>query len=300
MAGIHPSRDAAMLTMQAPAKINLTLEVLGKRKDGYHEIRTVMQTINLCDTLRLQLSHNGIEFDSDAADWSPEKSLISKAANLLQEATGCSKGTIIEIDKRIPLMSGLGGDSSAAAAVLRGLNKLWKLRLSQKRLLELAAQLGSDVGFFLYGGTALATGRGEIVTPLPPLPTMWVVLVVPAVPRLPGKTGRLYASLEPAHFTDGRITEEFCEKLKESKELSPSLLFNTFENIAFARASELNIYREHILKCGAPDVHLAGSGPTMFSMLKDKARADDLYVRLKQQGMETYLANTLTATESAE
>ncbi len=288
-----------MLTLLAPAKINLTLEVLGQRPDGYHEIRSVMQTIGLCDTLRFQLSHDGIEFDSDAPDWNPEKSLVSKAASLLQEAAGCSRGTMIEIDKRIPLMSGLGGDSSGAATVLRGLNRLWKLNLSQQKLLELSAKLGSGVSFFIYGGTALATGRGEVVTPLPPLSPMWVVLVVPPVPRLPGKTGRLYASLQPVHFTDGRITDELITRLKSGKEISPSLLFNTFENIAFARDSELNVYREHILKCGAPNIHLAGSGPTVFSMMTDRAQAEDLYNRLRQQRMETYLAGTLPPVESA-
>jgi len=149
-----------VLTLQAPAKLNLTLEVLAKRRDGFHEIRSVIQTINLCDSLRFQLSRN-IEFNSDQSSWIPEKSLVAKAASLLQEVTGCGKGATIEVNKRIPLLSGLGGDSSDAAATLRGLNKLWGLGLSQGELLELASQLGSDVAFFLYGGTALVEGRGR-------------------------------------------------------------------------------------------------------------------------------------------
>ncbi len=148
-----------MSTLQAPAKLNLTLEVLAKRRDGFHEIRSVIQTINLCDSLRFQLSQN-IEFNSDQSDWVSEESLVSKAASLLQEVTGCGKGATIEVSKRIPLLSGLGGDSSDAAATLCGLNKLWGLGLSQDKLLELATRLGSDVAFFLYGGTALVEGRG--------------------------------------------------------------------------------------------------------------------------------------------
>ena len=283
-----------MLTVLAPAKINLTLEVLAKRKDGFHEIRSVMQAVNLCDSLQFQSSEN-IEFKSDMPGWVPEGSLVSKAVELLRKTTGCTKGAIIEIKKRIPLMSGLGGDSSDAAAVLRGLNQLWGLGLSRGDLLKLAPQLGSDVAFFLYGGTALAKGRGERVTPLSLLPHWWVILVMPSVPREPGKTQRLYASLETRHYTDGQITERLVEALKAGDELTPSLLFNTFENVTFTRASKLNVYRSHIRKIGATSVHLAGSGPALFTMLKDKAEAEDRYARLQNQGMECYLTDTIDA-----
>ncbi|MFC1992977.1 4-(cytidine 5'-diphospho)-2-C-methyl-D-erythritol kinase [Chloroflexota bacterium] len=281
-----------MLTLQAPAKINLTLEVLAKRRDGYHEVRSVIQTINLCDSLRFRQSQN-IKFKSSTSDWTPERSLISKAASLLKEDTGCSRGAIIEVDKHIPLMAGLGGDSSDAAAVLRGLNKLWGLGLSPEKLHDLAAQLGSDVPFFLHGGTALAKGRGEMLTPLPPLPRMWVVLVMPSVPRVPGKTERLYASLKASHYTDGQFTERLTKELRDNGEFTPSLLFNTFENIAFARSSEISVYRSHILKVGAADVHLAGSGPALFTLIKDKTLAEDLHLRLQQQRLESYLIETL-------
>ncbi len=281
-----------MLTELAPAKINLTLEVLGKRLDGYHEIRSVLQTISLCDSLSFQLGRE-LVFEFRMPDWAAEKSLVSRAARLLQKTTGCAKGATIKVDKRIPLVSGLGGDSSDAAATLRGLNKLWQLDLPQKTLFELAAQLGSDVPFFLHGGTALVEGRGEIVTPLPPLPHMWVVLVVPKVPRLPEKTKQLYASLKPSHFTDGQITQRLVAALKESGEFTSSLLFNTFENVAFTMYSELDTYQSHIRRIGAENVHLAGSGPTLFSLVKDKAEAEDLYTRCRNQGMETYLVETM-------
>ena len=281
-----------MLTVQAPAKLNLTLEVLGKRMDGYHEIRSVMQTISLCDVLSFRLSRELI-IKSDMPDWNAEESLVSRAARLLKEATGCTEGATIKVEKRIPLVSGLGGDSSDAAATLCGLNKLWELGLSRKELLELGVQLGSDVSFFLYGGTALAEGRGEIVTPLPPLPRMWVVLAVPPVPKLPGKTAQLYASLKSSHYTDGRITERMVQALKVSGEFTPQLLFNTFENVAFGRSSELKVYRNHILKLGAGNVHLAGSGPTFFTLVKEKTQAEVLYTRCKEQGMEAYLVETV-------
>jgi len=282
-----------MLTVLAPAKINLTLEVLAERPDGFHEIRSLIQTINLCDRLRFQLSHN-IKFRCDNPELVVEESLVSKATALLQQTTGCTKGATIEITKRIPLSSGLGGDSSDAAAILSGLNKLWQLGLSPAELFELAPRLGSDVAFFLYGGTALVEGRGEKLTPLPSLPSMWVVLMIPDVPRLPGKTKQLYASLKTNHYTNGQITENFIKALKGDKEIKSSLLFNTFENIAFDQFSGLKVYKEHFIKLGAPNVHLAGSGPALFTMIKDKAEAEDLYTRCKQQGFESYLAETST------
>jgi len=285
-----------MLTVLALAKLNLTLEVLGKRPDGFHEIRSVIQAIKLCDTLHFQLSQN-IEFRSGMPEWLAEESLVSKAASLLQETTGCTKGAAIEIEKRIPLMSGLGGDSSDAAAVLRGLDQLWELGLSREELLELAPQLGSDVSFFLYGGTVLAEGRGERVTPLPSLSHMWVVLVMPAVSGSPGKTQRLYARLETSHYTDGQITERLVEELGAGGELTPLLLFNAFESVTFTRSSELSVYREHILKIGATNVHLAGSGPTLFTLVKDRVEAEDLHLRFQQQGMESYLTDTSTVVD---
>ncbi len=279
-----------MLTILAPAKLNLTLEVLVKRPDGYHEIRSVIQTISLCDRLTFRASPS-VDIRTESPQWSAEKSLVSKTVNLVRESTGITRGIAIEIENCIPLISGLGGDSSAAAATLRGLNQVWELNLSEEKLFELAAQLGSDVPFFLHGGTAMMAGRGEVITPLPSLPHHRVVLVMPDVPHPPGKTARLYASLNTSHFTDGRITEQLVKELKEGKE--PSTLFNTFENVAFARGSELKVYRDHIRKLGAPHVHLAGSGPALFTLFKDKARAEELHTRCKQQNMETYLVGTM-------
>ena len=280
-----------MLTIQAPAKLNLTLEVLRKRRDGYHEIRSVLQTINLCDDITFRTSQ-AVTVKSDMPEWTPEKSLVMKAVSLLRETTGCSQGAALEISKRIPLVAGLGGDSSDAAAVLSGLNELWGLGLPHDELLRLAAELSSDVAFFLHGGMALVKGKGERVTPLPSFLHRWVVLVVPDVPRLPGKTGQMYARLKASHFTDGQATERLADELRNGKE--PSVLFNTFENVAFSRFSELRVYRDHILKLGAENLHLAGSGPSLFTLLADRTRAEDLYTRCKNQSMETYLVETLS------
>jgi 4-diphosphocytidyl-2-C-methyl-D-erythritol kinase len=280
-----------MLTVRAPAKINLTLEVLGKRGDGFHEIRSIVQSAGLFDTLRFRLS-DGISFHSDMPEWNAEKSLLSKAVRLLKDATGCARGVRIEVEKRIPVTSGLGGDSSDAAAVLRGLNELWELDLPPDGMREIAGRLGSDVFFFLNGGTALVEGRGEVVTPLPSFPAMQAVLAVPPVPRPEEKTGQLYGSLEAGHYTGGEITGRLADVLKAGGAFEPSLLFNTFENVAFGIFPGLDTARGHILSMGAPFVHLAGSGPTLFTLLDDRERAEELCSLLGKQNMEAHLAET--------
>ncbi len=281
-----------MLTLLAPAKLNLTLEVLSRRPDGFHEIRSVMQTISLGDSLSFRLSQ-GIEVKCDKPDWSFEDSLVSRAIGLIRQETGCSKGVKVEIIKRIPLASGLGGDSSDGAAILLGLDRLWGLGLSQERLVDLAAKLGSDVPFFLYGGTALAEGRGEVLTPLPQLSQMKVVLMVPPLPQLERKTERLYRNIRESHYTGGKITERLVVVLKRGQDVSSALLFNVFEQVAFDNFDGLEEYWRRFLEAGAEDVHLAGSGPALFTLIKDRLQAEAIYQRLQDEGLESYLASTM-------
>ncbi|MDZ4230729.1 MAG: 4-(cytidine 5'-diphospho)-2-C-methyl-D-erythritol kinase [Dehalococcoidales bacterium] len=285
-----------MLTVPAPAKLNLTLEVLGERPDGFHEIISVIQTTSLSDRLSFRAS-DVIEFKCTSPGWAAEKSLVARATGLLQETTGCSRGVSIEIEKHIPLLSGLGGDSSDAAAVLCGLNRLWEAGLSTERLRALAAQLGSDVPFFLYGGTALVEGRGEKVTPLPTFPHHWIVLVIPSLPVLQGKTKRLYDSLNPVHFTDGKITQRMVETLKSAGKFTSSFLFNSFEQVASTQFPGLDTCREQMAQAGATEIPLAGSGPALFTLTQDENEAEGLYQRLRQQGQECYLAETLSAID---
>jgi len=290
---MYPVREDSRLTVLAPAKVNLTLEVLAKRPDGFHEIRSVVQAINLCDYIRFHLSQS-IEFRCDEPNWTLEQSLVPRAVSLLRETTKCSQGATVEINKRIPLLSGLGGDSSDAAAILLGLNKLWGLGLPASELAGLASRLGSDVAFFLYGGTALLTGRGELVAPLPSLPRMWVVIMVPPVPRTPGKTARLYASLEASHYTPGQITERLVARLTGGGEVTLSIpLFNVFDR-AMQNAG-LGQYWQQLVTAGAPEVHLAGSGPALFTVVGSRVQAEEVYRRLQQAGLESYLVETLAS-----
>ena len=198
-----------MLTASAYAKLNLTLEVLGKRSDGYHEIASIMQTINLHDTLSFQ-SAQDIKLICNKPELNSSDNLVIRAARLLQETTNCQQGVTIHLHKKIPSSSGLGGGSSDATATLIALNQLWKLNLPLYQLHHLATALGSDAPFFLHGGTALVEGHGDRITPLLPLPPLWIVLLHPVI-RVPHKTQKLYAGLNPSHFTSGEHTRKVAK-----------------------------------------------------------------------------------------
>jgi 4-diphosphocytidyl-2-C-methyl-D-erythritol kinase len=286
-----------MLKILAPAKINLSLEVLAKRSDGFHEIRSVTQTIKLYDSFYLRLAEK-IVIKCDDRSWLAEKSLIPRAAELIKENSAHNKGAIIELSKKIPLLSGLGGDSSDAAAILLGLNKLWGLTLAPGELARLASQLGSDVPLFLFDGTVLLQGRGELVSPLPPLQHMWVILLIPPVPRSGGKTGRLYARLNRSHYTNGQITEKLVSLLAKGSDVAQDNLFNVFEDVAFDVFKGLDEYRQMFFKAGAANVHLAGSGPALFTIVKEKTQADKIYTCLKKQGIKVYLTETMDNPKS--
>jgi 4-diphosphocytidyl-2-C-methyl-D-erythritol kinase len=223
--------------------------------------------------------------------WAAEQSLLGRAVALLREVAGVKEGVRVDIKKVVPLMSGLGGDSSDAAALLKGLNEFRGLGLSRDELAALAARLGSDVVFFLDGGTASVSGRGEAVTPLTPLPETWVVLAVPDIAVAPGKTARMYQALKPSHFTDGAITKKLVENIRKGE--FDVLEFNTFENVADIIYPGLRVYKEHLLKLGAPHVHLAGAGPALFTIFRDEDRAGELFRRCRDQGLNVYLTTTI-------
>jgi len=281
--------ESNMITTTAQAKINITLEVLKKRADGYHEIRSIVQTIDFCDKLRFKADPR-IEITCDLPEWSGSKSLVSKSVELLRLAYNTRQGAVIEIEKHIPLNSGMGGDSSDAAAVLRGLNLLWGLKLSMRELLNLGAQLGSDVSLFLYGGTLLIEGRGEKVHPLPPMPHMTAVLLIPPGLTMENKTRMLYSQLNVNHYTSGKITEDFANMLEGRVTGQKSSMFNIFDNVGMRYFTGLKEYRRKFIEAGAVDVHLAGSGPTLFTLLQDEIKASEIYKNLRQQDLETCLA----------
>jgi 4-diphosphocytidyl-2-C-methyl-D-erythritol kinase len=193
----------------------------------------------------------------------------------------------------------LGSGSTDTAATLVGLNQLWELNLSLDKLTDLAAKLGSDIAFFLHGGTALAKGRGEEITPLPPAPELWLVLLKPAVKPVPNKTAQLYSRLNPSHYTSGQHTRKLVTHLNHGGNADDSFLFNVFEQVAFDFFPKLSDYRSSLLKAGARNVHLAGSGPTLFALAPDKSRGEAILSRLKKEGLEAYLVHTVNAAPPA-
>ena len=290
------------MRLYAPAKINWTLEVLGRREDGYHEVRTVMQTLDLCDTVDTVLSRE-FKLEVEGPHEPSEDDLVLRAAAFLGEGGG--RGARIRVGKRIPVAAGLGGGSSDAAAALRGLNELWELGRSEARLAEIGARLGSDVAFFLHGGTALAEGRGERVTPLPDPPPTWLVLLAPPF-TLPEKTTRMYAALTPADFSDGSRTDALVGRIREGRAVDGGGLRNVFERAAYEAFEGLHAYRDALLAAGARRVHLAGSGPALFALGPGEEEARAVHERLRPPGGQAprrapvwaLVARTLTAAEA--
>jgi 4-diphosphocytidyl-2-C-methyl-D-erythritol kinase len=283
-------KEPEMLTVYAPAKVNLVLEVLGKDND-YHRIRSIVQSIDLCDVLNFELEKE-ICFDCDEPGLRRDN-LVTRAAGLLKESTGCDLGARIELRKRIPWGVGLGGGSSDAAATLLALNELWGLRMPLSRLIRLAFDLGSDVPFFIHKGTALVEGKGERIRPQPPLPSTSCVLLVPPLPKVPGKTKQMYRRLRVADFTRGECVEAALLSLRRGKRPDPDVMFNVFENVAFDFFPGLKEYRRILEEAGVPRAYLAGSGPSLFSWFTGKEEAADVFLRLKKQRLECYLAYSL-------
>jgi len=299
----------------APAKINWTLEVLGRPDSyrGYHEVRSVMQTIDLCDEVRLEPAEK-LTLVTAGEHAPPEDDLTMRAACELAEAAGQHHGATISLRKRIPAAAGLGGGSSDAAAVLRGLNRMWGLGLGRERLAEIAARIGSDVAFFIYGGTALAAGRGERITPLPDAPVTWLVVLVPPL-TLAEKTKRMYAALTAADpsagsgqalrrgsgqaFGDGSRSEALAGRIADGEPVEDGWLCNSFERAAYESFSGLASYRDALLAAGARRAHVAGSGPALFALAGSEGEARAIRRQLPTAGGgDSFLARTMTAGEA--
>lgn len=284
-----------MIRTVAPAKINLSLEVLDRRSDGYHEVRTVMQTIDLHDELTFEAADDfGLEVKGP---YTPgEDDLVMRAGSLFAVAQGVA-GVHIRLEKRVPVAAGLGGGSSDGAATLRGMQALYGD--SDKRIGELAKSLGSDVTFFLRGGTALAGGRGEIVTPLPDARQAWLVVVVPAA-RMENKTRTMYSILTPAEYSDGSRTAALGASLGSGEAVEDSLLGNVFERVAYETFAGLGNLRDWMLEAGARSVHVSGAGPALFAVASGEPEARAIRARMNRarRGERVYVVRTIGAAEA--
>jgi 4-diphosphocytidyl-2-C-methyl-D-erythritol kinase len=273
------------------AKINLTLEVLGRREDGYHDLASLVHTVDLADDLRIQPARalcsrvEGLALSQDA-------NLVTRAARLLAATTGVPPAADLRLCKRIPAAAGLGGGSSDAAATLVGLDRLWDTRLAPAELARLASKLGSDVPFFLTGGAALMRGRGDELEALPPLVDQWLVLVVPPH-DVPDKTARLYAALEPGDFSLGQATARLAANLEANRPVQPDDLLNGFERAARGVFPELTSLWTAVERVCDRKFCLSGAGPALFAMAHDRPDAVDQQARLARRGFAAYAAATV-------
>ncbi|MDS9473298.1 4-(cytidine 5'-diphospho)-2-C-methyl-D-erythritol kinase [Sporosarcina pasteurii] len=276
-----------MLYEKAPAKINLTLDVLHKRSDGFHEVEMVMTTVDLADRIWLRSTNDG-KITIKTSDYfipTDQRNLAYQAAKLLMQKYSVTEGVEITIEKSIPVAAGLAGGSSDAAATLRGLNRLWKLGLSNEELAEIGAKIGSDIPFCVYGGTALATGRGEKIQKLVSPPNCWVILVKPAISV---STASIYGNLEIGRYTHPN-TQAMIEALENKDYVQMcQTLENVLEPVTMALYPEVVVLKEQMKKFGADSVLMSGSGPTVFGLVENEARVPRIYNGLKGFCREVY------------
>jgi len=301
------------LKVHAYAKVNLTLEVLGRRTDGYHEVRTVLQTIDLADTLHVtpgdRISLRCSDSELDGPD-----NLACRAAEALRQETGESRGADIRLEKRIPVGMGLGGGSADAAATLVALSRMWGLGWDNGHLLDIASTLGADIPFLLTGGTALGTGRGDQVEALPPLPPRWMVLACqpdpyPGNQRNPApKTARLYSMITRCDYTDGNRTAALVASLRAGGD-TEALLYNAFERVAPVAFDGLTeawtALREAAVpyagkQSGPGGPHLSGTGPAIYTFVPSKPEGEDVVSTLKSKGVKAYLVSTINPNPHRE
>jgi 4-diphosphocytidyl-2-C-methyl-D-erythritol kinase len=280
--------------VRAYAKINLTLDVLGRRDDGYHDLVTVMQTIDLYDTICLTpTGDDRVRMISSIPALSNDENLAARAAQLVRQHLALSQGVLIELHKAIPMTSGLGGGSSDAAAVLLALRQWWQLPLSPSDLLSLAASLGSDVPFFLAGGLALCEGRGELVTPLAahwPASMRWLLLLKPAISI---STAAVFRRLPAQDYTDGTHSRAVCLALNANTMPQAPDLHNALERSVLEHYPEVAHARQDMLQAGASIVRLSGSGPTLFAPFDELARARRAQQQLHAKRYKVYLSRAI-------
>ena len=285
------------MEVPAYAKLNLVLEVMAKRSDGYHEVRTVLQTIDLADRLTFHPATD-LSLQCDDPSLNGHDNLVWQAAEILAKSRNIQPRVHIGLEKHIPVAMGLGGGSSDAAATLVALDRLWQLELSEDELSGCAANLGSDVAFFLSGGTALASGRGELVTPVHPLPSLPVTLICPST-TIPEKTARMFSRLTPEHHSDGERTNRLAEILERDRFVA-DMQYNVFEQVAFQEFEELEVLRQQVRSATGGEVHLSGAGPALYCLPSSEDEFQRVSHALQPYGARVYLVHTISPGSEPE
>lgn len=269
------------VVVRAPAKLNLCLEVLGRRSDGYHELETVMQTISIYDELTFENAEGPTRLVTESPDVPHgADNLVVRAAEALCEHAGRTRGALIRLQKGIPVGAGLGGGSSDCAAALVALNRLWALDLPREALHALASRLGSDIAFFLHGGTALCRGRGEKVSPLENVPPLTYVVVCPA---LSVSTKEVYENFGLSLTTDSFNTKLLLEDLSKcgSSGTFPNF-FNRLEAVTVELHKPLKLLARQMTDSGLERVTMTGSGSAFFGVTRGRKEARESIEKLKR------------------
>lgn len=253
------------ITEMAHAKINLSLDVLFKRPDGYHEVEMIMQSLELADSLVMKRVDAGIKLIVESGDVPiGENNLVWQAAELMFDSFGCAGGIEISLNKRIPVAAGLAGGSSDAAAVIRGVNRLWELNLSDDVLRNIGAKLGSDIPFCISGITSLAKGRGEVLTVLQSWREQWIVLVKPPVEV---STAKVYTAYRAEKVQSRPDTMGLLQALSsDNHEKVPRMLCNVLESVTLEVVPETAAIKQKLLHAGALSALMSGSGPTVYAV----------------------------------
>ena len=279
------------VTVRARAKVNLGLEVLGRRPDGYHELLTLLSAIDLADRVTLEAATEGIEVVCDAPGVpSPHENLAWRAADIMRRQTGIRAGVRIRIQKAIPVAAGLGGGSADAAAVLAGLGPLWGISLPAAELHALATELGMDVPFFLGEGPALASGRGEELTPVSPPRPLALVLVNPGFPIA---TREVYAALGPEDFGSGGGVRALVDALGRGSAAVAARLTNGLETAVARCWPGLLTVKAALLAAGALGAVMSGSGPTVVGVARSSSAAAGIRDALGGRPWRTWVTRTV-------
>ncbi len=289
-----------VFTLPSFAKLNLDLRVIGKRDDGYHELFTVFQTVSLCDeitfedsdSVEMTSSHRGIPTDG--------RNLIVKSGNVLRERFAVTAGAKMHLRKRIPAPGGLGGGSSNAAVALIGLNRLWRLDISFEEMLEIAATLGSDVPFFLYGGTAMGFGSGTEIEPISDIREKYLLIVTPDVHV---STADAFKGLNSPSLTT-EASERIllnCRFNAESLDLRHTALKNDFEPTVFSSHPQIALVRQTLLDLDAINALMSGSGASVFAVFdKEETRQTAIKALDEQVNWRKFAAATISRDKYRE
>jgi len=280
------------VSIDAYAKINLTLDVTGKRENGYHDVRMVMQQIDLHDVVKLEKRNRGITLESNSKFLPKDQTNIAwKAARAVFDEVNQDLGVHIKIEKNIPVAAGLAGGSTDAAAVIRGLNKMYDLNLSLKEMMEIGVTIGADVPFCIMGGTALAEGIGENLSPIAPDKSHWLVLSKPSVGV---STKKIYEALNYKTInkhpeTEAMIDAVLCGDIGEIS----GLLGNVLEPVTLSLYPSVGDLKSKMKEFGASGTLMSGSGPSVFGLFKSYEKACAAAKRLKRIYKQTYVTKTI-------